>query len=156
MTKRTNLANPGMKLRKLKMNQNFQPMSVDVEDEMYPNGFFVFNITKLLKFIKENPDKFHPEECLVSDARTFPSSNLNENTIRLADISEPIILAEIAPNRFNVIDGRHRLENAYRMGKDKILVYRVHPETHCKFLISKAEYEDYIEYWNSKLTELYS
>lgn len=140
-----------LRSRKMKINKKFQPLSQDEGDELYPNGIFVFNITKLLAFIKANPHTFKPEEVSVKTVRTCPSSNLNESTIQIANIMEPIILAEIAPDKFNVIDGNHRLEKAYRDGADKILAYRVRAEQHLAFLPSVTAYESYIEYWNSKI-----
>lgn len=140
--------------RKLQIDKKFQPLSMDDGDEFYPNGFFKFNITKLLAFIKANPEIFQPEEVLVKTARTFPSSNLNEVTIQNANIAAPIVLAEIAPDRFNVIDGNHRLEKAYRDGISTILAYKVHPEHHTAYLTTKKSYEDYVGYWNSKLAEI--
>ncbi|OGT49015.1 MAG: hypothetical protein A3E82_08735 [Gammaproteobacteria bacterium RIFCSPHIGHO2_12_FULL_38_11] len=142
--------------RKLKINKNFKPLSKDEEDEFYPNGIFEFNITKLLMFIKANPCMFQPEEVSVRVVRTFPSSNLNESTIQTANIAEPIVLAEIAPDRFNVIDGNHRLEKAYRDGESKIHAYRVLAEQNVAFLTSVTAYESYIEYWNSKIWEMRS
>ncbi len=139
---------------KLRVDKKFQPLDIDDGDEFYPNGFFEFNITKLLAFIKANPDIFQPEGVLVKTARTFPSSNLNESTIQSANIAEPIILAEVAPDRFNVIDGNHRLEKAYRDGVSTVLAYKVHPEQHTAFLTSKESYDDYVEYWNSKIAEI--
>ena len=47
--------------RKLKINKKFQQLSLDEGDEFYPNGIFEFNITKLLMFIKANPQLFQPE-----------------------------------------------------------------------------------------------
>jgi hypothetical protein len=140
--------------KKLKVDKKFQSIPNDERDEFYPNGIFEFNITKLLMFIKANPHIFQPEEVSVKSVRIFPFSHLNESTIQGANIAEPIILAEIAPDRFNVIDGNHRLERVYRGGGSKILAYKVHHEEHVAFLISKAAYEDYIKYWNSKLAEI--
>jgi len=140
-----------LQLRKLKVDKRFQPLSEDEGDEFYPNGIFEFNITKLLVFIKANPHTFQAEEVSVEFVRTFPSSNLNESTIQVANIAEPIVLAEIAPDRYNVIDGNHRLEKAYRDGASKILAYKVRAEQHVAFLTSVTAYESYIEYWNSKI-----
>ncbi|MHB1948856.1 MAG: hypothetical protein ACYCQI_12190 [Gammaproteobacteria bacterium] len=140
-----------LQTRKLKINKEFQPFSKDEGDEFYPNGIFEFNITKLLVFIKANPHTFESEEVAVKAVRTFPSQNLNELTIQNANIAEPIVLAEIAPDRFNVIDGNHRLERAYREGRNKIPAYKVRAEQHVAFLTSVTVYEDYIEYWNSKI-----
>ena len=113
---------------KIKANKNFQPLSQDEKDEFYQNGAFVFNITKLQRFIKANPHTFQAEEVSVASVKTFFSSNFNEATIQVANIAEPILLAEIAPDRFNVIDGNHRLERAYRDGASKILAYKVPAE----------------------------
>ncbi|MHB1949779.1 MAG: hypothetical protein ACYCQI_16900 [Gammaproteobacteria bacterium] len=137
--------------RKLKVDKEFRPLFKDEGDEFYPNGIFEFNITKLLAFIKTNPHTFQPEEVAVKTARTFTSQNLNELTIQNANIAEPIVSAEIAPDRFNVIDGNHRLEKAYREGRDKIHAYKIRAEQHIAFLTSVTAYEDYIEYWNSKI-----
>ena len=76
---------------------------------------------------------------------------MNEATIRIANLMQPIILAEIAPDKFNVIDGNHRLERAYRDGANKILAYKVRAEQHIAFLTSVEAYKAYIEYWNSKI-----
>lgn len=140
-----------LQTRKLKIDKKFQPFSKDEGDEFYPNGIFEFNITKLLTFIKTNPHIFQPEEVAVKAVRAFPSQNLNELTIQNANIADPIILAEIAPDRFNVIDGNHRLERAYREGRNNIHAYKLRAEQHVAFLTSLTAYEDYIEYWNSKI-----
>lgn len=140
-----------LKKRKLKINKNFQPLPKDIDDEFYPNGIFEFNITKLLAFIKDSPRIFQPEAVSVKTVRTCVSSNLNESTIQTADITTPIVLAEIAPDRFNVIDGNHRLERAYRDEIDMIPAYKVLAEQHVAFLTSVAAYEEYVGYWNEKI-----
>lgn len=142
-----------LKLRKMKVNKKFQPLPEDEGDEFYPNGIFLFNITKLVKFIKANPHLFQPEEVIIKAIRTCPSSNLDESTIQSANLADPIILAEIAPDQFNVIDGNHRLEKAYRDGVSKILAYRVMAEQHVAFLTSVEAYEEYIQYWNEKIKQ---
>lgn len=142
-----------LQLRKLKNNKIFQPLPKEEGDEFYPNGIFEFNVTKLLIFIKANPHIFQPEEVAVKAIRTFPSRKLNESTIQTANIAEPIMLAEIAPDRFNVIDGSHRLERAYHDGINKIFAYKVRAEQHIAFLTSVVAYDAYIEYWNSKILQ---
>ena len=123
-------------------------------DELYLNGIFEFNITKLLEFINTNKDKFHPEKVEVKAVRAFRSNNLNESTIKSADLSIPIILAEISPGMFNIIDGHHRLEKAYRDGASKVLAYKLLAEQHIRFLTSTMAYNEYIQYWNTKLKTL--
>jgi hypothetical protein len=135
---------------KLKVDRHFSACPVDEDDELYPNGIFVFNITKLSEFIQNNPDSFRREEVMVKD---FPGrfSSLDESHLADADLSRPVILAEIAPGRFNVIDGNYRMEVARRSGIQKIPAYRLGPEVHLKFLTTEKGYLAYIEYWNGKL-----
>jgi len=136
--------------KKLKADSNFIPCPVADGDELYPNGIFVFNITKLLEYIRENSDDITLEEVGVSD---FPEkfSSLNESHMNSVDISRPVILVEIAPGRYNVIDGNHRMEKARRTGVKSIQAYKLNAKQHMRFLTSQRAYISYIEYWNSKL-----
>lgn len=58
----------GPKWKKFKLNKAFKALPVDGGDEMYPNGLFEFNVTKLLISIQSNPNKFKPEQI---DVKTF-------------------------------------------------------------------------------------
>lgn len=104
-------------MKKLTFNDKFEASLLDEGDEFYLNGIFEFNITNLLAFIKNNPDLFPIEHVQAEAIRYFDSKNLDESTLQTADLNVPIILGEISPNRFNVIDGNHRLEKAYRTGR---------------------------------------
>ena len=139
------------KPKKFKVDKNFQPLPRDAEDEFYPNGIFEFNITKMLAFIKTNPEQF-PVEAVEVKSLTG-ASTLDESTIQTANPLAPIILAEISPGRFNVIDGNHRLEKANRDGLEKIPAYRVTADKHLAFLTSDRAYKAYIEYWNLKIDD---
>jgi hypothetical protein len=136
-------------VRKLKINRSFTPCPIDDEDELYPNGIFVFNITKMTEYVLKNPS-ITCEEVLVKD---FISSfsKCNESHLPTVDVTKPVILAEIAPGRFNVIDGNHRMEQAKRSGVERIPAYTVGPEVHLQFLTTEKGYLSYIEYWNGKL-----
>ena len=136
--------------KKLRVDVNFPPCPVATGDELYANGIFEFNITKLIEYIQENIDRVALEEITVNDFFAG-SSSINESHVDLADISQPVIVAEISPGRNNVIDGNHRMEKARRMGINKVPAYKLSPEHHTKFLTSKKAYVAYIEYWNSKL-----
>lgn len=138
--------------RKLKINRNFTACPIDDGDELYPNGIFVFNVTKMAEYIQKNSDSITCEEVLVKDyISSF--SKCNESHLATVDVSEPIILAEISPGRFNVIDGNHRMEQARRLGLEKISAYKLDPNVHLKFLTTEKGYSSYVEYWNSKLKE---
>jgi hypothetical protein len=134
---------------KLKFSKRFIPCPVDDGDEMYPNGIFVFNITKMADFIRNN--RFPCEEILVKDYRSY--SKFNEEHLPTVDLTKPVIVAEISPGRYSVIDGNHRLEKARRLGLEKLPAYRVTAEQHLRFLTTEQGYRAYIEYWNGKLKD---
>jgi hypothetical protein len=137
----------------LKRDNNFTPCPVATGDELFPNGIFVFNITKIIEYINKNPDNITLEEVAVSDFfKGF--SSINESYVDSVEISIPVILAEISPGRYNLIDGNHRMEKARRMGITKIRAYKLNVEQHMRFLTSKKAYVAYVEYWNSKLREM--
>ena len=135
--------------RKLKFSKRFIPCPVDDGDEMYPNGIFVSNITKMTDHIQMNG--LPCEEILVKDYRSH--SKFNEEHLPTVDVTKPVVVAEISPGRFSVIDGNHRLEKARRLGLEKLPAYRITPEQHIKFLTTEQGYRAYIEYWNGKLKD---
>jgi len=135
---------------KLKAQSNFVPCPVADGDELFPNGIFVFNITKMLEYIQENPDDLILEEVAVSNFNERFSS-INESHMDSVEISQPVILAEISPGHYNLIDGNHRIEKARRTGIQSIQAYKLNVKQHMRFLTSKKAYAAYIEYWNNKL-----
>jgi hypothetical protein len=139
----------------LRRDKGFQPCPVEPGEEIYPNGVFEFNITRLLAFVQEHPERFPVERVKVSEIPDFGySPQLNEEVIRSADLFRPILLAEIAPGRYGVIDGNHRLAKAPRLGVKDLPAYRVQCPTHVPFLTSAFAYERYVEYWNDKVRAL--
>jgi hypothetical protein len=139
--------------QKFKIDKDFLPCPVDDGDEIFPNGFFEFNITKMLEYIHGNSDQFPIVEVAVDDfCKEF--SVINEPHMDSVEIDQPVILAEIAPGRYNLIDGNHRMEKARRLGIEKMRAYRLNAEQHIRFLTSKEAYLEYINYWNSKLKSI--
>ena len=136
---------------KLKADKNFVPCPVETEDELFRNGFFVFNITKMNEYIQKHSEDIIFEEITVSDFSS--SSTVNESHIDSVEIARPVILAEIAPGRYNVIDGNHRMEKARRMGIKNVPAYRLNAKQHMQFLTSKKAYIAYVKYWNDKVKE---
>ena len=137
--------------KKLKINKHFMPCPIDDEDEMYPNGIFVFNITKMAEYIRKN--NIPCEEVLVKEF-SIGFSKFKESHLATIDVTRPIIVAEISPGRYNVIDGNHRMEQARRIGIETLPAYKISPDQHLQFLTTEQGYLAYIEYWNSKLKEL--
>ena len=134
---------------KLTIDNSFIPCPESNGDEFYQNGMFVFNISKMIGYIQKNPEAFVPVEVAVKDLHKFLS--LNESHVDSVDISKPVILAEITPSQFNLIDGQHRVEKAHRLGIETIQAYKLSVHQHIKFLTSRKAYEIYVEYWNSKI-----
>ncbi len=138
--------------RKLKKARNFTPCLVDDEEEIYRRGIFEFNISKMTEYIHNTPEitvgPVHIRQFSIG------SSKVNETHLPTVDISKPIIVAELSPGRYDVIDGNHRLEKARRAGLDYIQGYRLEPKQHMQFLTTEKGYVAYIEYWNDKLKDL--
>ena len=136
--------------KKLKIDADFIPCPTEKGDELYPNGIFVFNITKMIKYIQASSNNIDLVDIAVSD---FPhrSPYINESYLDSVSLSQPAIIAEISPGHYNLIDGHHRMEKARRLGMKKISAYKLNVDHHIAFLIDKNAYLCYIEYWNGKL-----
>ncbi len=134
----------------LEIDNEFTPCPADDGDELFPNGYFVFNVTRIIEYIRDNPDDIALEEVAVEHFHG-EFSTINESNMDTVEISRPVILAEIAPGRYNLIDGNHRMEKARRMGIESMLSYKLNVEQHIRFLTSRKAYVAYVEYWNSKL-----
>ncbi len=138
---------------KLKLDAKFEPCPPEAGDELYPNGIFEFNISRLLAFIHTHPERFPVEPVALADIPNYGDGDLDDAAIGSADLSRPIVLAEIAPGRYNVIDGHHRIAKARREGVLTLTCHRLRCPEHVAFLTSATAYEKYVEYWNSKVDE---
>ena len=136
--------------RIMKVESDFTACPVLDGDELFANGIFEFNITKMIEYIQANSDQFILEEIMVGDFyKEF--SSINDSHVKSVEVSKPVILVEISPDRYNLIDGNHRMEKARSIGMKKIQAYKLNVEQHIRFLTSKMSYLSYIEYWNGKL-----
>ncbi|MGI6412662.1 MAG: ParB N-terminal domain-containing protein [Syntrophomonadaceae bacterium] len=152
--------------RAITFDPDFIPCQILDNHEYFPNGIFIFNISRMISFIEAH------EEELISDIidvdyyyRLQEHLELNEDFVRQADLTRPVILAEITPDRFkmgmginpniyyergyNLIDGHHRVAKAYTMGIKTLPAYILRMEQHINFLAQG--YKEYVEYWNDKL-----
>jgi hypothetical protein len=137
--------------RKLEFDKTFQPCHAELGDELYPNGIFEFNITRLLAFVEAHVERFPIERVEVVDLPDYGSENLDREAISTAELFRPILLAEISPGLFNLIDGHHRVAKARREGIGTLPARRVACPHHVQFLTSTRAYQQYVEYWNEKL-----
>lgn len=127
--------------------KNFVPCPVKPEDELFRLGIFVFNITRMLEFIENYPEKFVLEDISVNNLYSS-FSRIDENRIDVVDFSMPVLLIEITPGQFTLIDGNHRMEKARRLGIKSLKGYRLKISDHIPFLTSKESYEKFVEYLN--------
>ena len=104
----------------------------------------------MLESIRDNNDKIELVEVTVAD---FPRefSSIDEEHVDSVDVSQSVLLAEISPGRYNLIDGNHRMDKARKMGVSHILAYKLNVKQHIAFLTDRKAYITYIEYWNEKL-----
>ncbi len=135
------------------MNKKFAPCPVAPDDELYRLGKFVFNITRMLDFIERNQDRFSVEDISVGDLYGAPFSQIDESRLSMVDVLKPVIIAEVTPGQFTLIDGNHRMEKARRLGLKTLKAYRLHILDHISFLTTKEAYERYMQYFDRKNTD---
>jgi hypothetical protein len=138
--------------KKLKVNKHFIPCEVADGDEIFRNGIFEFNISKLSDYLASERSCIGKSSFNVSEF-PYSYSRIDESHIDSVDITKPVIIAEIAPQRYNIIDGNHRVEKARRAGVKILPCYRLTVEKHLPFLIDEKAYGAYVEYWNSKVCD---
>jgi hypothetical protein len=141
-------------VQRLKLDRSFLPSSKKAGEEFFANGLFEFNITQMLEFVEAHPTAFPREQVVLTDISAITPDGIDERAIQEADLLKPVILAEISPGNFNLIDGHHRLARARREGRGSLWAYRVGPEHHTRFLTSFRAYEVYVAYWNDKVRAL--
>ncbi len=139
-------------IQELKTDARFTPCPVHDDDELFPNGIFEFNVTKIVEYLNRNPPDVELVEVAVSDLDQGFSS-LNEPHVQSVDITRPVVLAEISPGQYNLIDGHHRVEKALRQGVNTIRAYKLTVLQHIHFLTSEKAYLAYVEYWNGKVKQ---
>ena len=144
--------------RTLKLIKNYTPKVQESEEiEIYPNGIFRFFISKILEDIKNGDFKPKMERINIEKWRKLHVKNtdfLVENHLKIANTRKPIIQAEIRIGKFEIIDGNHRFEKAFRDGKKTINSYKIYGEELVPYFYNQKGYECFVNYWNSKLEDL--
>lgn len=73
---------------RLRRDPRFQPCAAEPGDELYPNGIFEFNISRLIAFISAHPERFPNETVELSKIPDYGSSDrLDDAAIQAADLS---------------------------------------------------------------------
>lgn len=136
---------------KISIDTNFIPIDCKENDELFRNGIFEWNITKRQEFIDSGAAKdVKIDKIKVSD---FYSSyfHIDQEHLQSVNIDKSVILAEIEPRKYSLIDGHHRIVKAHNEGIEYVLAYKVPVDQHISFLTYVKSYEVYIEYWNEKI-----
>ncbi len=141
----------------LKMIKNYVPKQQMCQDsEIYQNGIFQFFISKILEDIECGA--FVPKKERINIEKWKKthgiSSMLNEVHLETVNTKKPIIQAEIRIGRFEIIDGNHRFEKAFRDGRKTINSYKIYGEELVPYFYDRKGYECFVKCWNSKLEEL--
>lgn len=140
------------KSRKLTLNKNYIPLLTIEGVEIYRNGIFTFNISMILEHILAGEIEVEKELINVNEwFKTHINSSVNEDHLPSVDITKPVIQAEFRPGMFEIIDGKHRLEKAYRNSVEFVNSYKLKGEQLVAYFTDVRGYEAFAEYWNSKL-----
>jgi len=148
----TDLSDKKESPRKLNLNKNYLPCVANENDEIYPNGIFHFNVTRILEDISTG--KLEAEKTEINTVewfRTHHRGSVNESHLPSVDVTLPVLQAEIRQDMYEIIDGHHRLEKAYRDNIPVINSYKLKGELLVDYFINEQGYQVFIEYWNSKL-----
>ena len=132
-------------------------------NEIFCNGIFRFNVSSVLAWLKQN-------SLPVVDMPVSiwgPFDNKEDRYVETADMSRPVVIAEMAPDYcdfipdfpendwyargYVCIDGQHRIEKAARLGMETLPAVVLRMEQHIPFLY--AGRDQYVEYWNGKLKD---
>ena len=149
------MAKSNIPTRKLKLRDDYIPCMAMEGEEIYPNGIFRFNITRILEHIGNGNLSPEFEELEVKKWHTNNLSVINEAHLPSVDCSQPVILAEISPGRYNVIDGHHRIEKAHRTNLSYVPALKLKMEQLINYFIDLRGYKAFVDYWNSKLKGSY-
>ena len=142
--------------RTLKLKKNYIPKKqINEELEIYKNGIFNFFISKILEDIENGIFKPKKERINIEKWRKTHCTNdsLHEDHLKTVKTRKPIIQAEISISKFEIIDGNHRFEKAFRDGEKTINTYKIYGEELIPYFYDKQGYECFIKYWYSKLED---
>ena len=144
--------------RTLKLRKNYIPKVQKSEEiEIYLNGIFKFFISKILEDINSGDFKPKMERINIEKwkkSHLHNTDSLDENYLKIANTRRSIIQAEIRIGKFEIIDGNHRFEKAFRDGKKTINSYKIYAEELIPYFYDQKGHECFVNYWNSKLEDL--
>ena len=140
--------------RRIKLNKKFVPLPAQDGDEIYPNGIFNFAISRILEDISSGKLVVEKEKINVHEwFKSHWRGSVTEEHLPTVDVSKPVIQAEIKPGTFEIIDGNHRMERAFRDRVNSIDSYKLRGEQLLPYFSEVRGYKAFVEYWNAKLKD---
>lgn len=140
------------KSRKIKFDNNYNPLPTYEGDEIYPNGVFNFSISRIIEHISSHQLDAGKEKINVKEwFKSHFHGSVNKEHLLTVDVTKPVIQAEIRPGIYEIIDGNHRMERAYRQKIEFIDSYKLRGEQLLPYFVDICGYKAFVEYWNSKL-----
>lgn len=138
--------------RKIKFIKNYKPALPNINDEIFDNGIFKFNISKILMDIKTGKievksGRLNPKEWYKSHIMEA----INKEHLPNVNPAKPILLGEIRPDYLEIIDGNHRLYKAFQNNIKYIDYFKLSGEQLVDYFIDQRGYQAFVEYWNLKL-----
>ncbi len=128
------------KSRKIRLNKKYQPIATE-SDEIYINA----------KKLIVQSEKINLKHWLKDHSLEF--SVIDKEHLKTVDTNKPILQAEIRINKYEIIDGNHRIQKAFDDGLKFIDSYKLQGEQLLPYFMETVQYEAYVRYWNEKLLD---
>jgi len=148
------------KIFKLKKDKRYAPFPLVDGNEIFRNGIFRINITKIMEHIEcgvIKPIKSAEDKGTVGiNVQKWYRSHswhglINEDHLPNVDITKPVIQVEFNPGMYKIIDGHHRMALAYRKGVATVESYKLNIKQWLPYFADVRGYESFVDYWNSKV-----
>ena len=142
--------------REMIYDPEFALFSADPDDELAVNGYFVYDITKMIRHMLAGLERGMVTEGTVavdSCLEYIDERSLLPEHVKKADLERPIIFVEVAPDSYVLEDGRHRLCKAMKKKVDVLPAYFVKAEFADHFFTEQQMYLSHIGYWNGKIAD---
>lgn len=144
---------------------NYYSFSTDDREEWFPNGIFHFNVSRMIRDLGQVDDSQDERPTFLSNVKTevitvedvaerfVDAEVLQAEHIQQAELSRPLIFAEVAPDSFNLIDGHHRIAKAKAAKKATLPAFFIPADEAFRYLSSEDEYAKFVYYWNTKVED---
>lgn len=108
-------------------------------------GSIMWDIEKILK----DKGRFKTREYDVKYLASNNPFHGNEEYVMNTDIKQPLIVVNLTENVDKLIDGKHRLQKALKLGIQRITAYSLSFEEHRNYIVDyEAQiYSDVVSHW---------